>query len=159
VALAISQWRQSVRVVSKYVAHAAQPAGVVAFAVQPCIDLRAGLVRVVAAAFAFEVATVAAIVTAILTRQAFVTSPRRIRVLSALICSPDQAFVLGMLEHQIEELDESVVFDQALTILVENAGYPHDVVNGQAINQRNRSLYWVCSISWRGLAAAKNLQK
>lgn len=73
-------------VISEGVVHVAQPAGVVAFAVQPCIDILAGLVRVVAAAFAFEVATVVSTVTAILTRQAFVTSPRRIRVLSALIC-------------------------------------------------------------------------
>ena len=62
-------------VVSQGVAHVAQPTGVVALAVKPGIGVGAGLVRVIAAAFAFEVAAVAAIVAAVFTTQALVTSP------------------------------------------------------------------------------------
>ena len=62
-------------VVSQGVAHVAQPTGVVAFTVKPGIEVGAGLVRVIAAAFAFEVAAVAAVVATVFTTQALVTSP------------------------------------------------------------------------------------
>ena len=91
-------------VVGEGVTHVAQSAGVVAFAVQPSIGVGAGLVRVTAAALAFEVAAVAAIVAAVFAKEAFVTGP---------------------------SLDEGVVLDQALTVFGEDGGYPHGVVHGQ----------------------------
>ena len=62
-------------VVGEGVAHAAQSAGVIAFAVKPSIGVGAGLVRVIAAAFAFEVTAVAAIVAADFAHKAFVAGP------------------------------------------------------------------------------------
>jgi hypothetical protein len=46
-----------VTVVGEGVAHVAQPAGVVAFAVQPCVGIGVRYVRVVAAAFVFSIET------------------------------------------------------------------------------------------------------
>jgi non-canonical (house-cleaning) NTP pyrophosphatase len=56
---------QPMTVVGEGVAHVAPSAGVITFAVQLSIGVGAGLVRVKAAAFAFEVAAVTAIVDAV----------------------------------------------------------------------------------------------
>ena len=63
-------------VVGEGVAHVAQSAGVVVFAVKPSTGVGAGLVRVMSAAFAFEVAAVAAIVAAVFAKETFVTGPK-----------------------------------------------------------------------------------
>ena len=67
---------QSMAVVGERVAHVAQPAGVVAFAVQPGIGIGGGRVCVIAAALAFEVPPVTVIVAAVFTTEAFVPGPR-----------------------------------------------------------------------------------
>lgn len=124
---------QPMTVVSEGVAHVAQPTGVVAFAVKPSIGIGAGLVRVIAAAFAFEVAAVAAIVTAVFTTEAFVTSPSLDEcAVNAEVLAREQAFVLGLLQHEIEELDDGVMLDQTFPILGKYGGYPDGIVHGQA---------------------------
>ena len=110
-------------VVGEGVAHVAQSAGVVAFAVQPCIGITVGFVRVIAAAFAFEVAAVAAIVVAVLAHEALVTGPSLDEgAVHAEVFAREQAFVLGLLQHQIKEFDDRVVLDQTFTIFGENGG-------------------------------------
>lgn len=92
-----------------------------------------GLVRVVAAALVFEVAAIAAIVAAVFAYKAFVTGPSLDEcAVNAEVLAGEQAFVPGLLQHQIEELDDGVMLDQTLAILGEDGRYPNGIVHGQA---------------------------
>jgi len=50
------------------------------------------------------------------------------RVPSTLSLAREQPFVLGLLQHPIEELDNGVVLDQTLAVLGEDGGHPHGIV-------------------------------
>ena len=40
--------------------------------------------------------------------------------------------MLGLLQHQIKQLDDRVVLDQTFTILGKYGGQPHGIIHGQA---------------------------
>ena len=127
-------------VVAQGVAHEAQLAGCLAFAVQPRIGVGAGLVRVVTASLAFEVGTeiviavvVAIVVLATLAYKALVAGPGlNQRAVDAEVLAREPTLVVGGLDDQTEQLDDRVVGDQAFAVLCEDGGHPHAVVHGQA---------------------------
>lgn len=88
---------------------------------------------VVAAARVLEVAAVAVIVWAVLAHKTLVAGPGLDEgAADAEVPAREQAFVLGLLQHPIEEFDDGAVLDQPLVVLGEGGGHPHGVVHGQA---------------------------
>lgn len=115
-------------------AHIAQlAAGVVALAVQARVGIGFGLVGVVAALFAFEVAAVTvAPVVVILAHEALVASPGLDqRAVHAEVLAREPFFLVRDGLHFVEEFDDGIVLDQAFAVFGEDRGHPHSIVHGQ----------------------------
>ena len=53
-------------------------------------------------------------------------------VVHAEVLAQEQAFLVGHLQHLVEEFNHRVAFNQALAVLGEDGGNLHGVVHGQA---------------------------
>ncbi len=115
-------------------AHEAQLAGGLAFAVQPAVGVGARFVSLVAAGLASEVTAIGiGIVPIVLGHQALVSRPGLDQgAIHAEVLLGQPLLLIGLFEHFVEEDHHGLVFDQALTVLAEHGGHPARIVHRQA---------------------------
>lgn len=123
---------QFIAVVQQDVAHRAQSADIVAFAIQPSTHIGGGRMRLIAAAFTFEIAAVMIVITAIFTNKTFMTgSCLNESAVNTEVLARKQALALGLREHQTKEFNDCVVLNQSPAVLGEDGRHPDGIYHGR----------------------------
>lgn len=141
-------------------AHEAQLAGRLAFALALCISIGAGPVPVVAASLAFEVGiemvaavvavAVAIVVLATLAHKALVTGPGlNQQAVDAEVLAPEPTLMIGGLDIQFDNSMIASCCIRRSRFFVNTVGVHTLSSIDKPMNHRNSKLYWVCSMRWR----------
>ena len=138
-------------VIRQGMAHEAQLAASLAFAVQPGVRVSCRFMYLVGARLALEAAAPAGLVAAIFAYKALVACPGLDEgAVHAEVFAREPVVLVGHFEHMVEQLNDRVMRDQAFAVLGKYCGHPDGIIHGQPDEPaKQQVVLGLCSMSWR----------